>query len=91
MRRNSSERRLKVCNQYQYHYCSDDKRPNYLLALSAFIRSIFYNFPLLCIAGNLEPYYDDEGEPIVDTDEIDSEEEIIMIGNKTSRDYEYHD
>lgn len=49
--------------------------------------SFFFEF----IAGQLEPYYDDEGEPIVDTDEIDSEEEIIMIGNKASRDYDYHD
>lgn len=37
----------------------------------------------------LQPYYDDDRDPIIDTDEMDSEEEIIMVGKPNS--YEYHD
>lgn len=31
--------------------------------------------------GKLQPYYDDDREPIMDTDELDSEDDIIMISN----------
>lgn len=39
--------------------------------------------------GKLQPYYDEDQEPIMDTDEIDSEEDIIMVGKPIQR--EYHD
>lgn len=39
--------------------------------------------------GKLQPYYDDDREPIMDTDEIDSEEDIIMVSNPNK--HEYHD
>lgn len=39
--------------------------------------------------GKLQPYYDDDRDPIMDTDELDSEEDIILVGN-TNQD-EYHD
>lgn len=39
------------------------------------------------IAGKLQPYYDDDREPIMDTDEMDSEEDIIMVGRVARREY----
>lgn len=39
--------------------------------------------------GKLQPYYDDDQEPIMDTDELDSEEDIILVGNANKN--EYHD
>ena len=41
------------------------------------------------LSGKLQPYYDDDREPIMDTDEIDSEEDIIMVSNPNKN--EYHD
>lgn len=43
---------------------------------------------ILCL-GKLQPYYDEDQEPIMDTDEIDSEEDIIMVGKPIQR--VYHD
>lgn len=40
-------------------------------------------------AAKLQPYYDDDREPIMDTDEMDSEEDIILVGN--GKKLEYHD
>lgn len=37
----------------------------------------------------LQPYYDDDREPIMDTDDMDSEDDIIMVSNPIAR--EYHD
>lgn len=37
----------------------------------------------------LQPYYDDDREPIIETDEMDSEEDIILVGN--AQKHEYHD
>lgn len=42
------------------------------------------------LAAKLQPYYDDDREPIIDTDEMDSEEDIILVGN-TKKTLEYHD
>lgn len=59
--------------------------------------SIFFihNVLFYSLADKLEPYYDDAQDPIMDTDELDSEEEIIMIGgaagSKATRDYDYRD
>lgn len=40
--------------------------------------------------GKLQPYYDDDREPIIDTDDMeDSEEDIIMVG--TPNKHKYHD
>lgn len=44
---------------------------------------------LYIIIGKLQPYYDDDQEPIMDTDELDSEEDIILVGNANKQ--EYHD
>lgn len=42
------------------------------------------------ILGKLQPYYDDDQDPIMDTDELDSDEEdIIMVKNPPQ--HEYHD
>ena len=41
------------------------------------------------VSERLEPYYDDDREPIVETEEDDSEQEIIMVGK--GGEYEYHD
>lgn len=38
----------------------------------------------------IQPYYDDDREPIMDTDEMDSEEDIIMVSNPHNK-HEYHD
>lgn len=38
------------------------------------------------IAGKLQPYFDDDREPIMDTDDMDSEEDIIMVGRREYRD-----
>lgn len=40
-------------------------------------------------SGKLQPYYDDDQEPIMDTDELESEEDIIMV--KRPETHEYHD
>lgn len=39
--------------------------------------------------GKLQPYYDDDREPIMDTDEMSSEEDIIMVGAPNK--HKYHD
>lgn len=41
------------------------------------------------LTAKLQPYYDDDRDPVIDTDDMDSEEEIIMVGKPNS--YEYHD
>lgn len=40
--------------------------------------------------GKLEPYYDDDRDPIMDTDELESEDDIIMV-KKPLQHSEYHD
>lgn len=55
-----------------------------------FCSILINNFMILFfIFIEVQPYYDDERDPIVDTDELDSEEEIIMINKPNT--YEYHD
>lgn len=45
----------------------------------------FFHSPI----AQLQPYYDDDREPIMDTDEMDSEDDIIMVSNANR--HEYHD
>lgn len=47
----------------------------------------------LCLSratGKLQPYYDDDRDPIMDTDELESEDDIIMV-KKPLQQSEYHD
>lgn len=48
----------------------------------------FFHFFSQTLA-KLQPYYDDDRDPILDTDELDSEEDIILVGN--TKKLEYHD
>lgn len=54
--------------------------------MESFENSIYFFLKNL---GKLQPYYDDDREPIMDTDEIDSEDDIIMVSNPSTN--VYHD
>lgn len=70
------------------HYQSNLIQFKMKIFLSQIVNQYF--FPIFpWISGKLQPYYDDDREPILDTDEMDSEEDIILVGN--TKKLEYHD
>lgn len=80
MKRSCSERPSKVSTSNIYDQI--ETKNVHFIATDGF-NWFFFSLP------ELEPYYDDDREPIIDTDELDSEPEIIMV-NKPNQ-YEYHD
>lgn len=51
--------------------------------MSFILHQFIFDFLFL----ELEPYYDDAREPIEDTDEIDSEDEIVLVGRPKQKEY----
>lgn len=61
-----------------------------MLIFSLFFDMKIITFFILKNIDKIQPYYDDDREPIMDTDEMDSEEDIIMVSNPHNK-HEYHD